>query len=76
MRPVTFLRVIVAVAGAALFVVPAAAGEPVTRDKVIAALPALPQLAERLIGEDGVPGLSIAVVYRARAGGAARTPWA
>jgi CubicO group peptidase (beta-lactamase class C family) len=46
---------------------PAAHGqsfEPATKDKVMAALPALETLAQRVVDEDEVPGLSIAVVYR------------
>lgn len=35
-----------------------------TRDKVMAALPALEEMALRIVENDGVPGLAIAVVYQ------------
>lgn len=38
--------------------------EHATKDKVMAALPALKTMAQRIVDEDKVPGLSIAVVYR------------
>jgi CubicO group peptidase (beta-lactamase class C family) len=38
--------------------------EHATKDKVMAALPALETMAQRIVDEDQVPGLSIAVVYR------------
>jgi CubicO group peptidase (beta-lactamase class C family) len=38
--------------------------EHATKDKVMAALPALEIMAQRIVDEDQVPGLSIAVVYR------------
>jgi CubicO group peptidase (beta-lactamase class C family) len=38
--------------------------EHATKDKVMAALPALETMAQRIVDEDEVPGLSIAVVYR------------
>jgi hypothetical protein len=38
--------------------------EAVTRDKVMAALPGLEALAQQLVDSGGIPGLSVAVVYR------------
>jgi CubicO group peptidase (beta-lactamase class C family) len=38
--------------------------EHATKDKVMAALPELETMAQRMVDEDQVPGLSIAVVYR------------
>jgi CubicO group peptidase (beta-lactamase class C family) len=38
--------------------------EHATKDKVMAALPALETMAQGMVDEDEVPGLSIAVVYR------------
>lgn len=49
--------VLVAIAGVA-------SAEPVTRERVEAALPKLEALAQKIIDDKGVPGLSIAVVYR------------
>ena len=65
MRAGIFVRAIVGVAVAALLVVRAAAGEPMTRDKVMAALPALQQLAwSGWLARTAFPGCRIAVVYR------------
>ncbi len=41
-----------------------ATAEPLTRERVIAALPPLEALAQQTIKDGGVPGLSIAVVYK------------
>ncbi|RCW87892.1 serine hydrolase [Phyllobacterium bourgognense] len=38
--------------------------EHATKDKVLAALPKLEQAAQQVIANDGVPGISIAVVYQ------------
>jgi CubicO group peptidase (beta-lactamase class C family) len=38
--------------------------EHVTRERVMAALPKLEEMARRIVNGDGVPGLSIAVVYQ------------
>lgn len=38
--------------------------EPVTKEKVMAALPKLEEMARRIVDNDGVPGLSIAVVFQ------------
>ena len=62
-RPL-FLTMALPAAILALGIAAASADEPVTRDKVMAALPGLDELASRIIRDDGVPGLSIAVVYQ------------
>ena len=59
-----FLTMALPAAILALGIAAASADEPVTRDKVMAALPGLDELASRIIRDDGVPGLSIAVVYQ------------
>ena len=41
-----------------------ATAEPLTRERVVAALPKLEALAQKTISDGGVPGLSIAVVYK------------
>jgi CubicO group peptidase (beta-lactamase class C family) len=41
----------------------AARAQTVTRDQVVAALPALDALAQQMVDSGGVPGLAIAVVY-------------
>ncbi|HEY5798502.1 MAG TPA: serine hydrolase [Bosea sp. (in: a-proteobacteria)] len=41
-----------------------AAAEPLTRERVAAALPKLETLAQKVIDDGGVPGLSIAVVHK------------
>lgn len=49
-------------------IVPAAAHaqsfEHATKDKVMAALPALEKIAQRIVDGDAVPGLSIAIIYQ------------
>jgi len=62
-RP-TFRFVLIPMAILAATVGAAGADDTVTRAEVMAALPQLEALAGRIIGEDGVPGLSIAVVYK------------
>lgn len=42
----------------------AQSSERVTREKAVAALPKLEEMARRIVDGDGVPGLSIAVVYQ------------
>jgi CubicO group peptidase (beta-lactamase class C family) len=42
----------------------AQSSEHATKDKVMAALPALEEMAQHMVDGDGVPGLSIAIVYQ------------
>ena len=41
-----------------------AAAEPVTRDKITAAVPQLEALAEKIVAENQVPGLAIGIVHK------------
>jgi CubicO group peptidase (beta-lactamase class C family) len=64
---VSALRIVlfsVLLAGTAPLTVHGQSFEHATKDKVISALPALETMAQRMVDEDQVPGLSIAVVYR------------
>lgn len=53
----------IAVFGCAIAAGGIAAAEPVSREKVLAALPKLEALAQKVIDDGGVPGLSIAIVH-------------
>jgi CubicO group peptidase (beta-lactamase class C family) len=59
-----FLLFSVLLAGTAPLAVHGQSFERATKDKVMAALPALETMAQRIVDEDKVPGLSIAAVYR------------
>jgi CubicO group peptidase (beta-lactamase class C family) len=59
-----FLLFSVLLAGTAPLAAHGQSVEHATKDKVLAALPALETMAQRIVDEDQVPGLSIAVVYR------------
>jgi CubicO group peptidase (beta-lactamase class C family) len=59
-----FLLFSVLVAGTAPLAAHGQSFEHATKDKVLAALPALETMPQRMVDEDQVPGLSIAVVYR------------
>jgi CubicO group peptidase (beta-lactamase class C family) len=59
------MRAIVSAIGLSLIVAASAAkAEPLTRERVVSALPQLEKLARHAIDSSAVPGISIAIVYR------------